>query len=105
METQYLFNSQGQWIAFRLGSYVFNTEGKWIGWLPWSEPDVMDVSGNYLGTIYPGNRFYRKAIHPHSGYPGYPGYPHHPGYPGYPGYSGHSPLPPGVEDLQDLQAV
>jgi hypothetical protein len=105
MSVQYLFNSLGQWIAFRKDKYVFNTEGEWIGWLPWQREDVVDVNGNYLGTIYPGNRFYRKSFQIFNGYPGYPGYPSYPGYPGYPGFQGYSPIPAGAEDFQDLRAA
>ncbi|MGC1310525.1 MAG: 4-fold beta flower protein [Phormidesmis sp.] len=105
MDVQYLFNSSGQWIAFRLGKYVFNTEGEWIGWLPWEEPDVVDKSGNYLGTIYPEGRFYKTCFNHLREYPGYPGYPDYPGYPGYPGFKGFSPLPAGTEDLKELSLV
>jgi hypothetical protein len=105
MDVQYLFNSSGQWIAFRVGKYVFNTEGEWIGWLPGQDLDVMDINGSYLGSIYPENRFYRKYFQPYKGYPGYPGYPGHPGYPGYPGFKGYSSLPAGTEDLKDLQVA
>ena len=31
MSVQYLFNSRGDWIAFRKDKYVFDTDGNWIG--------------------------------------------------------------------------
>lgn len=105
MTIQYLFNSRGNWIAFREGRYVFDTNGNWIGWLPWNEPEVVDKQGNYLGTIFPDNRLYREVARPYRGYPGYPGYPGSPGYPGYPGFAGHSPLPLGTEDIEALQGA
>jgi hypothetical protein len=104
-QIQYLFDSQGRWIAFRVGQYVFNVESEWIGWLPENSQDVVDIDGNYLGTIYPENRFYREAYNSDRGYPGYPGYPGYQGYPGYPGYAGYSPLPPGVEDINEPQVT
>ena len=87
---QFLFNSSGNWIAFRVGKYVFNTHGRWIGWLPWGDEDVVDTHGNYLGTIVDGDRFYRFHYRPYRGYPGYPGYP---------GYAGYSALPFMAQDI------
>ncbi|HEV2380944.1 MAG TPA: hypothetical protein VG206_14280 [Terriglobia bacterium] len=109
--TQYLYNSMGVWIAFRQNQYVFNTAGEWIGWLPWREkrffrarlqPHVVDTNANYLGTIFPGNRFYRLVYAPGYPQPGYPGYPTAPGYPGYPGYAGQAELPLIAEDIPGL---
>lgn len=105
MKVQYLFNSQGNWIAFRRDRFVFDTSGDWIGWLPWDDEDVVDTQGKYLGTIFPGNRFYKMSDHPYRGYPGYPGYPGNPGYPGYPGFAGYSPLPLGATDVEVLQGA
>lgn len=96
---QYLFNSDGVWIAFKKGKYVFDTDGNWVGWLPWDDRDVVDTNGNYLGTIFDGNRLYHFTTHPNRGYPGYPGYPGDPGYPGYPGYAGYKLLPRGASDI------
>ncbi len=101
---QHLFNSDGRWIAFRVDRYVFDTSGGWIGWLPWQEPDraVVDVQGHYVGTIFPGDRFYRELTFRPRGYPGYPGYPSYPGYPGYPGFAGPATPPPLAEDIREL---
>lgn len=111
VQTQYLYNSKGVWIAFRQGQYVFNTAGQWIGWLPWAEkrlfktrlyPHVVDIYGNYLGTIFDGDRFYRLVYPPGYPPPGYPGYPVSPGHPGYPGYPGEAELPAIAEDIPGL---
>ena len=99
MYVQYLFDSSGNWIAFRSGDYVYTPEGDWVGWLPWKDNDVVDTQGRYLGTIFYENRLYRIAGKPFRGYPGFPGYPGYPGYPGFPGYGGFSPLPPGTADV------
>ena len=96
MQTQYLFNSSGNWIAFRKGKYVFDKDGEWIGWLPWQDQDVVGVDGQYLGTIVQDNRFYRFRDKPNKGYPGYPGYP---------GYAGYSSRPPMAEDIETLEKV
>jgi hypothetical protein len=85
MQNQYLFNSSGEWIAFRQGKYVFDTTGNWIGWLPWDNREVVKITGEYLGTIFSGNRLYKVFMRPYRGYPGYPGY---------------SPLPLGAQDVE-----
>jgi len=103
MYVQYLFDSGGIWIAFRIDKYVYSPTGKWVGWMPWSDDDVVDTSGQYLGTIFPGNRLYQLVYKPYRGYPGFPGYPKYPGYPGYPGFAGYSQLPSGARDVRDLE--
>jgi hypothetical protein len=90
MNTKYLFNSSGLWIAFQRGKYVFNTYGKWVGWIPWNDSDVVTPEGEYLGTITDRDRFYKFS---------YWAYHSYPGYPGYPGYAGFSRLPAGAMDL------
>jgi hypothetical protein len=50
---EHLFNSSGEFIAFRRDRFVWNHEGDWIGWRPWDERDVVTTSGEYLGTIFP----------------------------------------------------
>jgi hypothetical protein len=99
MAVQHLFNSSGEWIAFRDGKYVFATDGSWIGWLPWDQAEVVDTTGSYLGHIYGKNRLLRKFSRAYRGYPEYPGYPGYPGNPGYPGYAGYFKLPNGLTDV------
>lgn len=96
---KYLFNSSGDWIAFRINKYVFDTNGNWIGWLPWDEFVVVNTNGEYIGRITNSNRLYYFSNEPYHGYPGYPGYPVHPGYPGYPGFAGYSSLPVFAADI------
>ena len=81
---QHLFSSAGSWVAFRRGKYVYNTSGKWIGWLPWNDQDVVNVNGEYLGTICWENWLYHVHNHP---------------YRGYPGFAGYAPLPIGASDV------
>ena len=61
MSIQYLYNSSGEWIAFRIGKYMYDTNSEWIGWIPWDDNYVVDINGEYLGTIYPPDRFYRNT--------------------------------------------
>jgi hypothetical protein len=87
LAVRYLFDSWGSWVAFRIGKYLFK-EGNWVGWLPWDDADVVSVSGDYLGTIFPDNRFYRRFHQLHRRRPRHPANPGYPGYPGYPGFAG-----------------
>jgi hypothetical protein len=100
MAVQYLFNSSGSWIAFRVGKCVFDTKCHWIGWMPWDDTDVVTTEGEYLGTIVENDRFYRFGDKPSRDYPGHPGCPGHPDFPGHPGYLAYSPLPPNAEDIR-----
>ena len=74
MAVRHLFDSRGNWIAFRKGKYVYDSDGHWIGWLPWKDDVVVDRDGAYLGTIVKKKRLYRLAASPYRGYPGYAGY-------------------------------
>jgi len=95
-----LFNSSGEWIAFRIGKNLFNSDAEWVGWFPWGDDDAVTTDGDYLGTVCNGNRFYYFSNKPYRGYPGYPGYPGYHGYPGYPGFAGYSSLPSGASDAK-----
>lgn len=86
-DVHYLFNSRGNWIAFRVGKFVYDSGCEWVGWLAWKDADVATVDGEYLGTIIDGNRLVRFRNHPYKGYPGYPG------------HAGYSPLPSGASDI------
>jgi hypothetical protein len=52
MSVQFLFNSSGEWIAFRQDRFVWDKDSELIGWLPWDDVDVVTIDGEYLGTIY-----------------------------------------------------
>ena len=99
MAVQYLFNSGGSWIAFRVGKNIFDTTCHWIGWMPWDDTDVVTTEGEYLGTIVENDRFYRFRDNPYRDYSGYPGCPRHPDFPDHPGYAVSSSLPPDAEDI------
>ena len=99
MDFQYLFNSRGNWIAFRLGKYMFDSKGRWIGWTPWDDDHVVNKEGKYLGTVWEDKRLYYFEGETNRGPPGNPGPPGSPGPPGDPGPIGPSPLPPGARDV------
>ena len=96
MSVQYLYNSSGEWIAFRKDKFIYDTDGDWIGWLPWGDNDVVDVNGEYLGTLFPNNRIYRIINKSYRGYPGYPGYP---------GFAGYQYRPYNMQDIPENELL
>lgn len=85
MKVQYLFDSDGRWIAFRKGKHLFDPLGEWIGWFPWGDDDAVDPNGEYLGTVYLEERLYWFSNRQNRSYSGSL---HDPGYGGYPGSPG-----------------
>lgn len=59
-DLQYLFDSSGFWIAFRIDTHIFDPAGNLVGWLPFDDTQVHDTKGTYLGHIFPDNRLYRN---------------------------------------------
>jgi len=86
----YLFNSSGEWIAFKIGKYLYNKNADWIGWFPWDNKIAVSIEGEYLGTIYKERRLLYNNSQPYLGYPGYPGYP---------GFIGYCALSNGLTDV------
>lgn len=102
------FSSSGEWIAYRRSEsdrYLFDRKGNWIGWFPWNDNEIVDINGQYLGTVFYKNRIFRKisparkrreagfVVHPGPG-----------GYAGYPGFAAHRPPPHGFTDI-DLAKI
>jgi hypothetical protein len=54
---QYLFNSQGNWIATVVDQNIFSLEHKWLGWLQKGYWIVWTPDEQYLGSIMLGKRF------------------------------------------------
>lgn len=104
---KYYFNSFGDWLAYRRfpnDRYLFNRKGQWIGWLPWNDNEVVDVNGQYLGTLVDGDRLLRKSSRdPHRREAGFIVHPGSGGYPGSPGAAPHFPLPFGFKDIDPSQ--
>ncbi len=105
MDVQHLFDSRGDWIAFRLGEHVFDPGGDWVGWLPWDDGEIVDAHGEYLGTIVDrdGSRLYRYRDREYRGYPGYRENPGYPGYPGHPDSASRDYPPFGADDVDLLE--
>ena len=100
MDVQHLFDSDGDWIAFRKGNDLFASMGEWLGWFPWGDDDAVDTDGDYLGTVYLSERLYKFDNHEYRGYPGRPTDPGYPGYPGYPGRLEQGFLPAFANDVK-----
>ncbi len=95
----YLFDSRGNWIAFRKGQHVFDRNSQWIGWTPWQDNEVLTPQGIYLGTITHGNRLYHYRHRLERGLPGRCSTPYSPGIFPQPPYPGCATLPPWAEDM------
>lgn len=104
MEVKYLFDSKGEWIAFIMGEYVYDYDSDCIGWIPYDNNDVVDLDGDYLGTIF-GDRLYNILNKPLRGYNGFKAYPKCPGYQKFPGYVGYGEVPPGTRDVKIKKSV
>ena len=95
---QYLYNSKGEFIAYRIGGFVYDNNNKWIGWLPWDNFEIVSLMGEYLGTIHKDRIFIfsRRGFKEHPGYTDFPG---HPGYIEDPGYGGSTSIPSFAKDI------
>jgi len=102
MVFQYLFNSAGDWIAFRQEKHVFDNRCNWIGWLAWDNRQVATLEGEYMGTIVDVNRLYFFADRPRRPNPGYPSRPTYPTLPDSPGLAASVDLPVGATDVAKL---
>lgn len=101
MTVHHFFNSLGEWIAFQYGMFFFTPEGDWFAWKPWDDQDdLVDTNGEYIGSVWRGNRLYRFTNRVPRVVSAFPGFPSFPPYPGYPGYAGYEPLPPFAEDVE-----
>jgi hypothetical protein len=103
MDFQYLFNSTGDWIAFRQRQHVYDGRCNWIGWLPWGNHEVATLEGEYMGTIVDVNRFYYFADRPRRPNPGLPSRPAYPALPDSPGLAASVVLPVGATDVAKLK--
>ena len=84
----YLFNYDGDWIAFKLVNYLFNKNSDWIGWFPWNSDIAMSTDGEYLGSIYCNDRLLYNEQQIYMGNVGYPANPASPANPCYPAQRG-----------------
>jgi hypothetical protein len=56
--TEFLFDSRGNWIAFRREQdrFGFDANGGWIGWLQWEDNDVVDTNGSTSARSSPDSQ-------------------------------------------------
>lgn len=98
---QYLYNSRGDWIAFRDDAYVFDPLGRFLGWMAEDGENVLDVEDRYFATIYPENRLYRKLFAP-STESRHPQFPVMPTLPNFPALPGPVQIPIEADDVPEL---
>ena len=94
--SDWLFNSQGEPVAFVHGDHVFSRTGKFLGNL---DPDGTVWRGSYIGEIVRENRFLYKTTSQHSrrGPFGLPGTP---AIPSIPASKHDNGLPSGFRDVE-----
>ncbi|GAA1411670.1 hypothetical protein GCM10009662_52470 [Catellatospora coxensis] len=100
--TVYLFNSNGDWIAFRRSEsdrYLWGSDSRWLGWFPWGDEHAVGTSGNYLGSVVRGNRLLAKLSPPSRANPAQPSSPAQPASPSSPASRAAIPMPSGFGDI------
>ena len=104
MNDHYLFDSFGNWIAFRVGKNVCNIEGDRVGWMPIDGANyVFDMSGIYFGSIVLGDRLFKLDVPPHDRVTSYPDNKAKSNHrPGNPSGISYKHLPGGMHDLESF---
>ncbi len=93
---RWLYNSDGDPIAFISGQNVFTCRGDFFGKL---YEDNTIYNGDYVGELYADDRliYDERRLHGMRGIPGMPGQPE---FAGEPEYKGPFSLPSGFEDVR-----
>lgn len=94
-----LFNSKGDFIAFKKDDYVYDVDGRWIGFILDNNNIVYNVKGIYLGTIV-NDRLYKDFLLENTfvnHYVKFPGYPKM--FP-FPSPVDKGDIPDGFEDVK-----
>lgn len=94
--TRWLFNSDGDAIAFISGAFVYTVNGDFVGKL---DNDKTVWNGEYIGVIMADDRLFydtRKLFESR----GLPGLPRLPGFVGEPPFKGPYTVPLGFRDVE-----
>lgn len=93
--TRWLYNSDGDPVAFISGKYVFSPKGTFVGML---YEDNTVWNGDYVGELFAGDRLIHdsRALKGTRGIPGMPGLP---GFTSEPEFKGPITLPLGFIDV------
>ena len=93
---RWLYNSDGDPIAFISGTHVFTRRGDFLGKL---YEDNSVWNGDYVGELYADDRliYDARALKGLRGIPGMPGLP---AFIGEPGFKGPITLPLGFRDVE-----
>lgn len=92
---RWLYNSDGDPVAFVSGENVFSARGDFVGKL---YPDQQIWNGDYIGEIYADDRLIYNATRLH-GTRVFPGMPGLPGFAGEPEFKGSFTVPLGYRDV------
>ena len=55
---QYIWNTDGDWMATRIGDYIWDLTGVWVAWM--DGDDVYTVDGEWVGKLSRDSRILRK---------------------------------------------
>ncbi len=93
---RWLYNSDGDPIAFISGQYVFTRRGTFLGRL---YEDNTVWNNDYVGELYAGDRlvYDERTLHGSRGIPGIPGLPE---FTGEPEFKDALSLPSGFSDVR-----
>lgn len=94
----HLFNSTGEYIAYRVEHYIFDTNNNWVAWVPEGSDEIYSKMGEYLATIS-GDRIFYFSRRDFKDHPGYPNFPGHFGAVEYPPFVGATSIPPFATDV------
>ncbi len=94
--TRWLYNSDGDPIAFVSGTYVYTRRGDFLGRL---YEDNSVWNGDYIGELFADDRliYDGRAL---KGSRGIPGMPKLPGFVGEPDFKGPVTIPLGFRDVE-----
>jgi hypothetical protein len=94
--TRWLYNSDGDAIAFVQRDSVFSLAGDYVGKL---EASQQVWNGDYIGEIFADDRLIYDArkLHENRRMPAYPGLP---GFSGEPPFKGPATIPLGYHDVE-----
>lgn len=56
----FIFDTRGEYHAFKLGDYLYDTRGEYIGFVRSDVYDVYTGSGEWIGNLFPDGRIVRK---------------------------------------------
>ena len=89
---QYIWNTDGDWVATRIDDYIWDLTGTWVAWL--EDDDVYTLDGEWIGKLSRDSRILRKRTDRKPGFR-----TDRPPQPEKPEFPARAPLPPMFAEL------